>query len=211
VEIVVEEISDDTKSVTNDWLICVRDIDHLNEILGFKPNKIYTPVFAEISKKNVQKLLSFYGLDIEVRGKRGSIREKNAMDDLPYKVHTNRELRLMLEGSKPLSFFYSRDLTGADGQFNNQPFQRYVRRKIISEFRNIVYDKDEEGNCKNTGVLYVTYTLPGEEWRAKALILLKETHSYCRWNEGMERMEGVLLGYTKEQIDYYIKNFYKPS
>jgi hypothetical protein len=39
--------------------------------------------------------------------------------------------------------------------------------------------------------------------------LLKKTAQMCGWNEGFERMEGTLLGYTDEQNDIYIEMIYR--
>jgi hypothetical protein len=94
--------------------------------------------------------------------------------ELPYQVHTHRELALMLAGKKPLSAF--------------------------SE----AYPSLDEERGLPLGTRCVLYALPGEEWRIDAYLLLWKTAEKVGWGEGFERLEGSLLGYEDWQNDAFI-------
>jgi hypothetical protein len=120
---------------------------------------------------------------------------------LPYLVHTNRELGLMLRGTKPLAMFmdgarhfpdcverYLRmfDRHVATGRFAKrvQVIPNSVERLAITEWHRIFY------------------ALPGEQWRIDAMIELRDRPG--DWSEAREREEGRLLGYTEEQNDIWL-------
>jgi hypothetical protein len=50
----------------------------------------------------------------------------------------------------------------------------------------------------------VLYAIPPEAWRMDAYLLLLEILEQGYWSEGVERMQGRLLGYTDAQSDAYI-------
>jgi hypothetical protein len=55
----------------------------------------------------------------------------------------------------------------------------------------------------------VLYALLGEEWRIDAYILLWDVAGKSGWNEGLERLEGRLLGYEVWQCDFQVKNYFQ--
>jgi len=50
----------------------------------------------------------------------------------------------------------------------------------------------------------VLYAVPSEVWRIDAYLLVMDILDQRCWSEGMERMQGRLLGYTDSQNDIYI-------
>jgi hypothetical protein len=116
---------------------------------------------------------------------------------LGYQIHTNRELGLMLQGIKPLAFFYAVyeqfpevlarylkmfDRHVADG--------RFVRRDYVVLSPRV------------RGVHYVYFARPQEDWRIDAMI---ELNRYMAdWNLERERAFGSLLGYAEWQNDAWI-------
>jgi hypothetical protein len=124
------------------------------------------------------------------------LRARGAWDDLPYKIHTNRELLLMLAGKKPLSVFYSISLsTDISLGAPHDKFEPYIKagRFVVREYIEI----DQQDN--SLSMRWILYALPAEAWRIDAYILMKKTARLCGWNDGFERFEGSLLGYTDEQ------------
>jgi len=52
----------------------------------------------------------------------------------------------------------------------------------------------------------VLYALPHEVWRIEAMLLVCQVAaSLGRWDEGLERVKGKLLGYEDRQIDAFVK------
>ena len=119
--------------------------------------------------------------------------------ELPYRLHTNRELGLMLEGIKPLAVF-------ADGRDHFPDcvarylrlFDRHVRNgRIVRHDRFVPID-----HPVIDAIHYIYFTLPGEEWRVDAMIGLMAEPDV--WSADKERRQGELLGYTDEQNDVWL-------
>jgi len=110
--------------------------------------------------------------------------------------HTNRELTLMLAGSKPLAaFLLDGDLT-EDQAFSGQPFQAHVEAGRILRF-------ETEVQQNGLSMRRILFTLPGEEWRVEAYCRLMDSMSEG-WSDAKERQEGILLGYTDAENDAHI-------
>ena len=117
---------------------------------------------------------------------------------LPYKIHTNFELGLMLRGLKPLAFF-SRSLSHEYPLLERylRMFDRHVEQAhFIRSIREHSLGPDHEA---------IYYALPGEEWRIDEMHALHGKAS--RWVESDERREGELLGYEDWQNDIWIERF----
>lgn len=129
--------------------------------------------------------------------------------DYPYANHTNNELQLMLDGTKPLAVFavdnvknkmtFTLSMAQSDQDFETHVASGFLHLDTmqLSEVREhdgveLVFD-------------YYAYTLQGEEWRAKAYFELIRMMKHVHWCANLERLEGTLLGYTDEQNDYHIK------
>lgn len=135
--------------------------------------------------------------DVSPRGAH-AIAEAPSIDELPYQLHTGRELSMMLSGEKPLSYFsffgakpdYISDIEGE--------FADSVEHKNVLRFDASIELPGE------VTASYVIYTIPSDAWRADALILLKQVANRGHWSEGLERYEGFLLGYSDTENDAYI-------
>ncbi len=126
---------------------------------------------------------------------------------LPYLVHTEFELPLMLEGRKPLAFFY--DQRGWLDEYL-APFEPYV---VTGELvRQVIDDPSDHGENKPDADCFsrVYFALPSETWRIEAHKLLMAVSAKSGWHESMERFEGSLLGYEDWQNDCWIK-FRRPQ
>ena len=113
-------------------------------------------------------------------------------NSVPYLIHTNRELGLMLQGVKPLARF-----SYVKGRFPDAVL-RYIRMFDRHVEAGRIVRRDEFIDDKDFGVLhYVYFALPGEEWRIGAMHALVTGRG--KWTRAHEREEGELLGYTHEQ------------
>ena len=118
---------------------------------------------------------------------------------LPYLVHTNRELGLMLQGIKPLAYFAylgQEDVPDCMARY----FRMFDRHVLAGRFVKQVHVKASHIPGRLLEKLF--FMLPGEEWRATAMInLLDEPGS---WTKDKERRFGSLLGYEDWQNDFWI-------
>ncbi len=122
-----------------------------------------------------------------------------ALRALPYLVHTNRELGLMLKGTKPLAYFseidgrwvdcVARYLRMFDRHVEAGRFSRRVHVSPVPQLPHLSHQR-------------IFYSLPGEEWRIDAMLALLDRPG--PWSHQKEREFGTLLGYEDWQNDFWI-------
>lgn len=164
-------------------------------IPDFDPSVTY-----ELDETELSKLAAGFSIALCGNEKWGVLRERIWLDDLPYQVHTNRELYMMLEGTKPFASFVGEYPPNPDvEEVPDRLFDKYVKddKFIKREFIEL------RPHGRALGLRRVLYSLPGESWRIDAYIVLLQTACKTGWNESLERMEGSLLGYEEWQIDAY--------
>ncbi|MGR9537844.1 hypothetical protein [Rhizobium leguminosarum] len=127
-------------------------------------------------------------------------RKGRSIRDVPYLVHTNFELPLMLEGRKKLARFT--DILPS----TEEAFDRWVAKSVLH--KEVFVEPIPEAlkpfaiGPNHGAIRDVYYTLKGEEWRIPAMNLLWRAGG--GWNEHFERLEGMLFGYADWQIDWWI-------
>ncbi|MGD9471061.1 MAG: hypothetical protein AB7G24_03105 [Novosphingobium sp.] len=122
------------------------------------------------------------------------------MRSLPYLLHTNRELGLMLAGKKPLAFF-------ADGKdcFPGVMI-RYLRLFDRQVEKGALVRADhyaQSSSVKSLTLHRILFALPGEEWRIAEMLELHSSDD--GWTLERERREGELLGYEDWMNDYWLE------
>jgi hypothetical protein len=164
-------------------------------------------VACELEREEVGRLISRFNLSFDPGDLTVRIRRASGHDDLPYQLHTGRELALMLEGRKPLAAFSEVDPPTPDREvIPEQLFDPYVAAgRFIKGER--IFDDGPSGRRTRR----VLYALPQERWRIEAYLQLWETATKVGWNEEFERTEGSLLGYEDWQNDIFIEQVYRPS
>jgi len=127
---------------------------------------------------------------------------------VPYLIHTNFELPLMLDGRKPLAVFsdaYPSEIL----DYITAPFAPYVASggivSRITEKRLPEPMRGPNGEYFH-GTTKAYFAMPDEVWRIEAYERLWEEAEVSRWNDGFERRQGHLLGYTESQIEWWIAN-----
>ena len=122
--------------------------------------------------------------------------------NLPYRVHTNFELGMMLRAQKPLACF-------SDWEGPPHPVvQRYFRMfdRHVAAGRFVRRDHATPGNDKANvpGSWMVLFALPEETWRIDAMIELNKDLTSGGWTAEHERRQGTLLGYEEWQNDIWL-------
>ena len=120
---------------------------------------------------------------------------------LPYLVHTNRELGLMLAGSKPLAVF-------VDGR---DRFPEVVRRYLRLFDRHVacgtIIRRDHFSKASWGERHHILFALPGEEWRFQAMLDLMLAEE--PWTIDHERRQGELLGYDDWMNEHWLTSVYQ--
>jgi hypothetical protein len=113
--------------------------------------------------------------------------------------HEGRELELMLSGEKPMAMFWREPGMDPD-DIGDDRFAEHVSEGRILKFVDI---------DSSTSIETYRYCLPTEEWRAKVSALLSRM---CRdgsafdtfTSADLSRLEGTLLGYSKQDIEAFV-------
>jgi hypothetical protein len=206
--LILERLDPDTNCVDRDWRLDLNDLRFLNNMLSIDEHAWRGSVAFDLSPEQFAGIAGHYRVGTEIGEAPGRIRTRSKVDDLPYKVHTGRELKLMLAGEKPMSVFGRRYPSPMEEpNADRQPFAKWVECGRLRRYEGIVFD----GDALDTGIAYTIYTLPKEFWRAEAYLLLKKNGARSGWSAGMERAEGMLLGYSNEQIDIYLATTFGKS
>jgi len=165
----------------------------------------------ELDEDDIMRIKTALKVDI-TRGQSQSsiyLRGRRPVDDLPYKVHTNRELILMLARSKPLAAYVEdHPRVTVHEVIPESAFEPYVVSGRFVKREKLYPGSDGVAGVRNgahRSIRRVLYAQREEAWRIDAYLLLHETAVYSGWNEGFERMEGTLLGYEQWQNDAYIE------
>jgi hypothetical protein len=123
---------------------------------------------------------------------------------LGYRIHTNRELGMMLRHEKPLSVFC--DMEDAFPEVVLRYLRMFDRHAQSEELVKREYRELQEIRGEHRAVLTILYALPEEAWRIVAMLDLRR--NLPAWTKEHERREGTLLGYTDAQNDAWIASRY---
>ncbi|PSJ60155.1 hypothetical protein [Pseudaminobacter soli (ex Li et al. 2025)] len=205
---ILQAIDPATDSAVAEVRVLISDIDRLRMVLGLEegedPNLSGRYILSQCEMVEVGALCrpSF------VPDRMLTVIEPwHSIREVPYLVHTNFELPLMLEGRKPLAVFSD----GYPAQWFDdriahfEPFiesGRFVRRIVDRPF-----DATAKSQTGLDGIRTVCFALPSERWRIDAYMLLKYVGERSGWNESLERFEGLLLGYEDWQNDWWLDRY----
>ena len=125
---------------------------------------------------------------------------------LPYLVHTNRELGLMLSGAKPLAYFL--DIVGREPDISIRYWRMFDRHVAAGRLirREVIEPIPDRPQFEYRRLFY---TLPDHDWRVDSMLTLLD--ELGAWSEARERRFGELLGYENWQIDYWLTHHFSPA
>lgn len=203
---VLQAIDPTTDCVALEVVFEVADVNELRAQLRLDPEDFDPRAEYELDRSDVDRIKSRFEVEFQPGDLRVSIRPWCPVDALPYKVHTRRELAMMLAGTKPLAVFIG--CYPSNPEYEEIPerlFEPHVKSGRFVKREHICSESRGQGR-KSRKVLYAP---PDEQWRIDAYLLLHGTAERSGWNEGFERMEGSLLGYEDWQNDAYIEMIYR--
>jgi hypothetical protein len=200
---VLEAIDPETGCPMHDVALDVDDVGELGALIRLEGvDDLLAGHEFQLDPTAVLSLCRRYGFSFDDGGHPVVLCKAAAVHELSYRVHTRRELALMLAGTKPLAVF--KDLYPLTvGIIPERLFEphvlsgRFVKRTVSSRpaLPGLPWS------------YVVLYARPGEEWRIDAYLLLWNTAAKTSWNEGFERIEGTLLGYEEWQNDEFLRRF----
>ncbi|WDZ77437.1 hypothetical protein PWG15_02665 [Ensifer adhaerens] len=188
------------------------DAGEIARVLDLRNGVFLDHAYYRLDQNDLTLLASALGLALPKTGEEAVLRRPHALDTVPYLVHTGYELPLMLEGRKPFAHF-SDDPESPWLEEARLLFAPHVDAGalVLDRFEVARMCPTTTGGEKEQRVLYLTYALPGDEWRFD---LFRQRchrlfHDWRPWTAEDEREEGLLLGYTEEQCDWWLANRFR--
>lgn len=214
-EFVLQGYDPVTKTVCVEWRVRISHVEQLKEIIGpdCADDVDLKCTYQDFPRRDMRRIGKLCLPPIVPdRGCNAVSRPSKGFDHVPYMVHTNFELPLMLEGRKPLAVFGD---AYPSEWFDNYlaPFEQFVRAgRIVRHIVDTPMPQLKKRNPEWDRVRNVYFALPGEEWRIDAYISLFDSHqkSETSWDDDKERLQGSLLGYEDWQNDWWIDQRVKP-
>jgi hypothetical protein len=208
---VLRAIDPNTASIAHEARFEVADAAALCALLQMPLSEFDPAAYYELDPEDVTILVQHFHLDFDAGASVVELHPWHPNDELPYCVHTGRELALMLAGTKPLAAFIDvhPSLHGAK-VIPEREFEPHVAAGRIVKREEITPPAPDAPMVRGQriGTRRMLYALPSEVWRIEAYLLLWKTAETSGWSAGFERMEGTLLGYEDWQNDYHIERRY---
>jgi hypothetical protein len=204
---VLEATDPSTASIVHEVSFEISETAELCSLLDLSTTDLGPSLSHPLEASSVLKLKNHYGLIFDDIGFEVWLRPHHPNDGLPYKVHTGRELAMMLAGAKPLAAFTD-DYPNPFGE-SSIPEKEFEPHVGAGRFVKRESNEPPSPNApvidgQPIGLRRVLYALPGEEWRIDAYLKLWETAKITGWTEQLEREEGTLLGYEDWQNEIHI-------
>jgi hypothetical protein len=196
-----------TDTVCAEWRVRIGDVDQLRALLA--PESATDPAlncrYSGLSELIMRKIGALCIPPIVPDAiLTGLSRPHLAFDVIPYLIHTNFELPLMLDGRKPLAVFG--DVYPSDW-FDEllAPFEPFVASgQILRRIIDTPAPALKQQHPDLDGMRDVLFALPDQAWRIDAYVkdILNRTRD---WDDDLERRQGALLGYEDWQNDWWIE------
>lgn len=200
IRFVIETYDNQTECIVDHVPLDVVQVEEFFRMLNLdtvEPHEV-----VDLDAEDIRKINLYFSLKIESHLVQTKLRQRAKYDDLPYQLHTNRELALMLAGVKPLSTFSG---TWPPSDVIEEIPERLFDPHVLAGTFVKGECLESIGTSSTQNMRRVLYALKEEAWRINAHFLLWKTATKSGWNEGFERFEGSLLGYTDAQNDAYIE------
>jgi hypothetical protein len=197
IKLILEIIDPNTECPMRNIELEVPDLTAISSLLGI--GEIEDHGYYWLDAHDTARFTLHFNIPL-AESSTAALRRRARFDDLPYQIHTNRELLLMLNGVKPLAAFAEEHPCLAEDSFiPERLFDPYV-----AAGRFIKREYVDTRVMQGYRLRRVLYARPEEAWRIDAYILLCHTQEKTGWNDSLERMEGHLLGYEEWQTDVHM-------
>lgn len=127
--------------------------------------------------------------------------------NVPYDIHTGRELEFMLTGGKPLAHFSEAYPPDPDEEIiPRNAFRPHVLDGTFETCEFVTLLAEPLSNdTEMRGIIHVLYAQKEEAWRIAEYLAMTSEAEEKGWSERQERQQGTLLGYTDAENDAHIE------
>jgi hypothetical protein len=175
------------------------------DLLGVSLSKINSSNFIDMDNESIDKINKFFSILVEIKPDAEIVLcSWSPLDGVPYRLHTRRELVLMVSGRKPMCSLIGR--IPPDESFDEIPeylFDPYVFNGKFLKKEYCEINHFQFSSVK--GVRVVLYAIASEAWRLDAYTHVRLTAKKFGWNESLTYQEGSLLGYSEPENDAWIE------
>ena len=186
----LRRIDPETNCFTEQSVFQEQDLIELEKLLSEPAPEVGTAI--EIDGETTDKIVKYYNLSIRIGAEQGELFHEYPDSKHDPNSHTGRELLLMLQGKKPFASFV--EILPNDQGLELIPERFFEPHVQSGRFNKIEFLEDLSGS-KTQKIRKIFYAVPGEEWRAKAHIMLFDLAKKYGWKPEFELIEGYLLGY----------------
>jgi hypothetical protein len=196
-----------TRTVCVERRIRISNVDRLRNILDLDDNEDPDlQLYYTLSSGLLERVGELCDVSFFADAQYETIKPWSPYNGVPYMLHTNFELPLMLEGRKPFAMF----LDGYPSAWFDEylaPFDPFVEDgTLVRRVIDCPMPHLKRARPDLEGMRRVYFALPAEAWRIDAHLLLMDVREKSEWNDSLERFEGSLLGYQDWQNDWWIAN-----
>lgn len=185
------------RSLERELVFAPPNLDAALREFGLEPGDLPSHALLDLEPSEVGWLNAHCGLSIDPEVFHVQLGRGFLDGELPYLLHTGRELRMMLAGVKPLAVFSDvLDEHPSPWCFPEDVFDPHVQ--------DGTFVKREFVELGGEAVRVLLYALAAEDWRIDAYVLLRQAALREGWSDALTRMEGALLGYADWQTDAYL-------
>jgi hypothetical protein len=208
--LVLELWDDRLRAIVETVLLQVTDAAALEQALGIDLVAMRTDrAVVPLDAQECALLATLCGAPLDTSRGQASLLAWTSLDALPYLTHTNRELAMMLAGTKPLAMFYDSEPSDNAWTIPEDVFTPHVTSGRFVQ-RDLVW-LDDSASQGARGTRFVFYALAVEAWRIDAYLAMKSAASLSGdGGEALERLEGALLGYAEWQNAAHLEQWRAP-
>ncbi len=158
-----------------------------------------------LEPREVSALTRHFALGFDPGGRQTALFKWMPREAMPYLAHTGYELVLMIDGRKPFARMQE-DVYPPLRFEGEEQFDRFVAEGLLhkeEELEPFAEPTRRADGRTAEGLRTVYYARKGEEWRIPAWKLVSRAAAKTGWNDTLERLEGMLLGYEDWQNDWW--------
>lgn len=168
-------------------------------------------MFYTLDPVDVAAINRHFDLAFEPAGRKAALYKLTQWHEVPYLIHTDYELVLMIDGRKHFARM-GRDYYPPHRHNDEDLFDRCVAQGLLHkevEIERFIEPLRLKDGRVFEGFRTAYYTRRGEEWRIPAWKLISKASGKSGWNDCLERLEGMLFGYEDWQNDWWIEELRK--
>jgi hypothetical protein len=169
---ILETVDPETECIVRDVSFETECVEELRAIVDAEATEEDFVHGFDLDQEEVNEICKRFRIRFDSGTFPVSLRSSQWFDQLPYKLHTNRELSMMLSGRKPFAYFADSYPANADFRLPEHLFDRYVEAGLFVKREYILLNPHQREVENRWGTRVVLYAQKHEEWRMEAFAVL---------------------------------------